>query len=125
MAALAVTVLVCRDGRLSARFSHGFLDSSTFGVDHEVSQEGIGRWSGVSGSRHDPGDMSEGECGHHERACVEGSHPPVCVYPAAADNQSTSATAERKDVLQIAERVSSPTQDILGAAFLGARVLLL
>ena len=125
MAALAVAVLVCRDGRLSARFSHGFLDSSTFGVDQEVSQEGIGGCSSVSAAGHDPGDMSEGECRHHEGACVEGPHSPVCVYPAATDNQSASATAKREDVLQVAERVSPPPQEILGPAFLGAGVLLL
>ena len=71
-------------------------------------------------------DLIREICGSHdEGARVEGSCAPTGFNPAASNDQQAAAMAEGEDCTQNHVGVSAHQEALLGAAYVGPRVLLL
>ena len=94
-------------------------------MDDEVSEAGVDGRSAIACAGSGAADLWRARYQDHEGACVERSCASACVDTAASDDKSNDAVVEGKDGAQDDDGVSALKEALLGAAHVGARVLLL
>src|SRR5579863_1515379 len=91
---------------------------------HEVSLQDIARTSGGACARSDPTDLPGAGCGDRARSGVAGSYPPAVVGAAGSVASEDGAVHQGTVQPAAARGVSGAAKTLLGAAHVGAWVLL-
>ena len=117
--------LSLRDAGLPTRRAYRIGDPSAPGLDNEISKTSPDWGGGHAGAGSDPGHLRATRGEDYEGPCGKGPRAPVCVDPAAGDDQPTVAVAEREDSAPHVGGLSTSEETVLGQTSVGTWVLLL
>ena len=111
--------------RISARSAQRIRNTFAPGVGDEVPTAGVDGGGGEESTGADPRDLWESRGNDHEGSRFERSRACLCIDTAANNYQPVGTAIEREDGVQAAAGVPAFEEEILGSAYLGARVFLL
>ena len=93
-------------------------------MGNQVSIQGAARANRRAGARCDTPDMRGPGCSDRTGLSVAGPHPHAAVGAAALISGETGAIHQGSVVAEAAAGISGIGQEVLGAAFVGTRILL-